>query len=155
MLAALGLQRAPTTGRRGRAVAGLILGVIAVPILLLNTWVTVETMPTDSTTVAAPSATTSSAPTHSASAGESSAGQPLQDRVFLETLRKSGIQFANEADATVSARHGCESMDGGMTPQRVLSSIQGSGSWTRNQAGEILGAAIGAYCPRYLYLLGN
>lgn len=147
VLSAVGLGRSAARGRHGYAVAGLVLALVGVLPLVVNTVLTVQTAPFSST------ASSTDSPlgpgVTSEATGNASAGLGWQDQVFLNTLRGYNIQFADETRATTVARWNCDYLDGGATLQQVLANIQGAG-WGYNDAGAILGASVGAYCPRYL-----
>lgn len=77
---------------------------------------------------------------------------PQQDWAFIHTLDHFGIYYSSTA-AAVDAGHAlCDGLDAGLSVT-ALGVIAMNAGYTTKDAGTIVGAAIGAYCDQYAYLV--
>jgi hypothetical protein len=72
------------------------------------------------------------------------------DDKFVQLLISDGITHDSVPAAISAARKVCQYMDEGMTPNEVVVDVMNSSSLPDYDAGYFVGAAIRAYCPKYL-----
>jgi len=73
------------------------------------------------------------------------------DVAFLDQITKNGITFRDANDAIVRGKAVCLFMDDGGTPMGAIQGVAGTNpKFTTYDAAAFTGAAIGAYCPKYL-----
>jgi hypothetical protein len=71
------------------------------------------------------------------------------DEKFLRLTREQGWGGASDSDLILLGHKVCETLDGGATPRETLYGILQPGV-TADEAGSLLGNAVGAYCPSHL-----
>lgn len=76
---------------------------------------------------------------------------PIDD-LYVETLDHFAVPYRDEHAAIELGHAICDSLDQGLTIAAVLDTA-GSAGWNYVDAGHVTGAAIGAYCPEYGYLV--
>jgi Protein of unknown function (DUF732) len=72
------------------------------------------------------------------------------DDKFVQLLISDGITHESVPAAIGAARKVCQYLDEGMTPNEVVVDVMNSSSLPDYDAGYFVGAAIRAYCPKYL-----
>lgn len=84
------------------------------------------------------------------------ANADTSDIAFLDQLRKNGITFDNPDDAIKRGRAVCLFLDDGYSPMQAVDAVaQIHQDLSTRAAAAFTGAAIGAYCPKYLNQLQN
>ena len=73
-----------------------------------------------------------------------------QDDKFIQLLISDGITHDSVPAAISAARKVCQYLNEGMTPNEVVVDVMNSSSLPDYDAGYFVGAAIRAYCPKYL-----
>lgn len=158
VLASIGLARASRGGRRGLAIAGLVLGLVAIPICVVTTVAALASSPWTQTTPEAGAPVSSTpyspaTPSYSSDTGSSSGtAHTATDQIYIGALRAGGIPFSTEDDAIAAAHSTCTMFAQGATIQQQVEQSTNAG-YTEYQSGYILGAAVSAYCPEYKSLL--
>lgn len=72
------------------------------------------------------------------------------DDKFIQLLISDGITHESVPAAIGAARKVCQYLDEGMTPNEVVVDVMNSSSLPDYDAGYFVGAAIRAYCPKYM-----
>lgn len=77
---------------------------------------------------------------------------PVSDTAYLSTLDHFAVPYSTEG-AVIDAGHAiCDAFDSGLTFRRVGAIAMSSG-FTAEDAGHLIGAAVGSYCDQYIPLL--
>ena len=121
-----------------RLTAGLAAVALAVLVLAGcgSTSSLVDTVAAAQPTEAAPTAPAPEPPTHT-----------TLEQVYLDTLAAENIRLGSDAHA-IEVGHGvCDVLESGYTFAQVGNVIVETGNFTPYQAGYIVGAAAGAFCP--------
>lgn len=77
---------------------------------------------------------------------------PPED-AYIATLDYFGIYYSSEPAAIEAGYASCNALDSGMSPAAVVRIGQTAGGYSRIDAERIVGAAIGALCPRHMGLV--
>lgn len=87
----------------------------------------------------------------SADGGSSPAEQAPQDAAYEDVVRELGLaRTAADVRALVELAEGiCASYDDGHTFIDVVQALASPGAYSYSEAGQINGAATGAYCPEH------
>lgn len=78
----------------------------------------------------------------------------IGDVAYISTLDYFGVEYGDTAIAIETGHTICDALDAGLTPDGVVRIGQRAG-WTGLDAAHIVGAAIGSYCPKFAYQLGD
>jgi hypothetical protein len=84
-----------------------------------------------------------------AGAGLASA-DTAQDTEFLSALDKQGIAYTSPEKATKLAHAICGEFDRGTTLNEVTTKLLEPGKLSAYNAGYIIGASVGIYCPEHI-----
>lgn len=80
------------------------------------------------------------------------AADPVDDYAYLTTLDHFQVFYSSD-EAAISVGHSvCDALDVGLTVTNIAMIAVRAG-YTPSEGGYIVGAAIGAYCDEYGYLL--
>lgn len=77
---------------------------------------------------------------------------PNEDRAFIQTLDHFAVPYSTVPKVIDAGHAVCDGIDGGLTPIGVMSIAMRAG-FGQTDAAHLVGAAIGAYCNEYAYLL--
>ncbi|MFJ4653829.1 DUF732 domain-containing protein [Nocardia sp. NPDC088792] len=78
------------------------------------------------------------------------------DLLYIGTLDKDSIPYANKEGAIALAHTICSDLDSGTSATDVATKLAAVNSvYTNEQLGELMGAAVQAYCPAHVPELGN
>lgn len=124
--------------------AALIVTVAAVGITACNSDKGKST-PVAAEAVVAEVTTTRPAPTTQAYTGA------VTDVAYAAVLREEGISVSSTAAAANFGKLVCRELDSGTSLLAVV--IAGVPTFTFEEASFATGAAVGAYCPKYAYLI--
>lgn len=78
---------------------------------------------------------------------------PSDEELYVATLDIQGVYYSAPDAAVAAGRAACDSLDAGMSFYAVGMSAVGAG-YSPEDAGYIVGAAIGAFCPEHEDLIG-
>jgi hypothetical protein len=76
------------------------------------------------------------------------------DNAYLQTLDHFGVYYVSDAAAIELGHIICSGLDSGQTPHEIVMIGRRSGAYSLGDAEYIVGAAIGAYCDQYGYMIG-
>lgn len=71
---------------------------------------------------------------------------------YIAALDSEGIYYSSEAAAIDAGESVCEGLDAGLS-LRAIGAVAMNAGYSASDAGYILGAAVGAFCPEYSYLI--
>ena len=77
----------------------------------------------------------------------------INDASFISTLDMLGIHYSSEAGAIRLAKTVCSNFESGMDGYTSIMAIAASGMYSTPQAGAMVGAATGIYCPEFEHLI--
>lgn len=134
--------------------------VVAAAILLVGaggivTWASASDA-ASSPQLSTPPAVSPSSPSTGIGSYSNSSYSPA-DQSFLVTIRQYNVPFSNESGAISLGHTVCSMIGQGHSPATVMSGIANNGTqyrYTYGQAGSLVGASIGAFCPQYGSLVG-
>lgn len=81
---------------------------------------------------------------------ETATPEPMStDDIYIATLDVAGIYYSTE-EAAIAAGHAiCNGFDAGLSLVQVGLTAVREGGYTVDEAGTIIGVAVGAYCPEH------
>jgi hypothetical protein len=82
------------------------------------------------------------------------AGFSADEQAYLQNLDNAGVHYSSEEAAVDVARKACELLDTGqMSPMDIGLMAVEDGGYSYEDAGAIVGSAIGAVCPEHMDLI--
>ncbi|WP_280393260.1 DUF732 domain-containing protein [Nocardia wallacei] len=101
------------------------------------------------TTSRTPAPKAVSVPTTMAPPAATLSKDEIADLSFIAALRKEGVRFSSESAVITLGHTVCDGRRAGGTPEAVAMAVVSSGYYSLSDAGYIVGAAQGAYCPEF------
>ncbi|HEY3994857.1 MAG TPA: DUF732 domain-containing protein [Mycobacterium sp.] len=86
-------------------------------------------------------------------AGPASADQ--NDDVFVGSLQRHGITFADRNAAIAAGHNMCAGLDKRQTPTSLVMNVVAATDLSARDAGYLLGASVAYYCPQHRGAVGN
>ncbi len=71
------------------------------------------------------------------------------DARFLHALTAHGITYSSPEQAIDTGHEVCGELEAGATPSQVVQQVESHSGLDGYRAGFLVGASIGAYCPRF------
>lgn len=81
--------------------------------------------------------------------GTDEATSESTDEKYLRLTREHGLSLMSDAQLLELGHNVCATLDTGASVREVISGLLDSGVATADEAGGLVGTAVGAYCPQY------
>jgi hypothetical protein len=72
-----------------------------------------------------------------------------EDSVYISTLDQYNIPYSSATNAIAAAHSICDELANGTTGSAIIFTIAAGTTYSQTQAGAIVGASVGSYCPQF------